>query len=108
MTFMQVVTGPNTCFNGPKGIRFRDITDGTSNTILIVEASQAVIWTKPDDVLLPRNSKRAPKLGGMFGDVMPVAFCDGSVRIMNRNTPARILRALITPNGDDDPGLDDS
>ena len=33
-------------------ISFRDITDGTSNTIMLVEADDehAVVWTKPDDL----------------------------------------------------------
>jgi uncharacterized protein (TIGR03067 family) len=107
MTYHQVVVGPNTLFTGPKGISLVQITDGTSNTIMIVEGSSPVIWSKPDDVLMPRNSKRAPKLGGMFGDIMLVAYCDGSVRTMNRNTPPRTLRALITPNGGEIIDLDD-
>jgi hypothetical protein len=94
-------------FTGPKGIRLTDITDGTSNTLMIVEGSSPVIWSKPDDVLMPRNSKRAPKLGGMFGDIMVVAYCDGSVRTMSRNLPPRILRGLITPNGGEIIDLDD-
>lgn len=107
MTFYQVVTGWNTAFNGPKGIGFQQITDGTSNTIMIVEASDPVIWTKPADVVMPRNSRMAPKLGGLLGDIMVVGYFDGSVRIMNRNTPPRTMRALITPNGGEVIGPDD-
>ena len=34
------------------GAGFKDVTDGTSNTIMIVEANDAaaVEWTKPDDL----------------------------------------------------------
>lgn len=36
--------------NGYKGSRIRDITDGTSNTIMFVEANKSVPWTKPEDL----------------------------------------------------------
>ena len=40
--------------------------DGTSNTGLVFEAGEPVIWTKPAD--LPFDEKKPlPKLGGMFG-----------------------------------------
>ena len=43
--------GPSTIFPGAQAIEIRDIEDGTSNTILVVDASDAaaVTWTKPDD-----------------------------------------------------------
>src|SRR5262249_9958875 len=39
--------GDQTAFFKPEGLRIRDFTDGTSNTILIVDAADdsAVIWT---------------------------------------------------------------
>jgi hypothetical protein len=68
---------------------------------MVVEAAEAVPWTKPADVLMPRSTKRAPRLGAMFGNVWVAAFCDGSVRILPRNQPPATLRALITPNAGD-------
>ena len=43
--------GPATIFPGADAIKIQDITDGTSNTIFVVDASDAaaVTWTKPDD-----------------------------------------------------------
>jgi prepilin-type processing-associated H-X9-DG protein len=52
--------------------------DGTSNTWMIVEAEEAVTWTKPEE--LPYDGKTEPKLGKFFSGGFNVAFWDGSVR----------------------------
>src|SRR5262249_22126086 len=49
-TFYQAFTGPGTIFEGRQGIRITDIFDGTSVTILLVEAGEAVPRTKPADL----------------------------------------------------------
>jgi len=44
-----------------------NITDGSSNTILVVEANRDIPWTKPED--LPFNPKGPlPELGGFWPD----------------------------------------
>ena len=53
------------------------IPDGTSNTIAVVEARDAVIWSKPDD--LPFGEK-LPALGDARDDRFAVLMFDGSVR----------------------------
>src|SRR5436309_15555748 len=40
-TYYQVFVGPRTAFEGPRGLNFADFKDGTSNTLLIVEAGEA-------------------------------------------------------------------
>ena len=52
-----VVVGPeidpwsvNTAFDATRGVDLREITDGTSNTVLVVEANVLIPWTKPDDL----------------------------------------------------------
>jgi RNA polymerase sigma factor (sigma-70 family) len=74
------------------------IPDGLSNTLLIVEASTAVPWTKPADVAY-HPKQRVPRLGGQFRTVFHAAFADGTVRALPRTIDAATLRALITPAG---------
>ena len=72
------------------------IPDGTSNTIAVVEARNAVIWSKPDD--LPFGEK-LPALGEDRADRFSVLMFDGSARMLSTKLDATILRALITTNG---------
>ena len=58
-----VLTGKGTMFSGKEGIKFQDITGGTSNTIMIVEANRDIPWTKPEDIDYD-PSQPLPKLGG--------------------------------------------
>ena len=84
LTYYQVFVGPETLFQEGaafKGTRSRSgITDGTSNTILVVEAGDAVAWTKPDDLLVAAD-KPLPKLGGVRPKeaVFFAGLADGSV-----------------------------
>ncbi|HYT87230.1 MAG TPA: TIGR03067 domain-containing protein [Gemmataceae bacterium] len=97
-TFYQVFTGPGTIFEGTTGIRLPAITDGTSNTILAVEAGKAVPWTKPDDI--PFDPKKdLPTLGGLFKEGFNILMADGSVRFVRRGFDVPTLRAAITRNG---------
>src|SRR5262249_36090654 len=80
-TYYQVFTGPDAMFN-PKaafGLRLANVTDGTSNTAMVVEAAQPVIWSKPDDVVYDAK-KALPKLGGLFKEGFHVLRADGDVR----------------------------
>jgi hypothetical protein len=93
--------GKTTAFTGEaKVLRMADFTDGTSNTILLVEASDehAVIWTKPDD--FPYDPKMPAKgLGGHYEGGFLAAFADGSVHHLRDTIAKEKLNALFTRAG---------
>jgi RNA polymerase sigma factor (sigma-70 family) len=96
-TFYQGFVGKGTIFEGAEGVAFSDITDGTSCTIAIVEAGEAVPWTKPAD--LPYDDKKPlPKLGGLFKEGFHSAWADGSVRWLRKDFDVPTMRVAITRN----------
>jgi beta-lactamase regulating signal transducer with metallopeptidase domain len=90
-----VLTGPGTVFDGDKGTQIMEIIDGTSNTILAVEAKRDIPWTKPEDI--PYDAEKPlPKLGGFFEGKFLAVFCDGAVHILHEKIDKKVLRLLIT------------
>ena len=87
-------------FSGPEGIQFARVTDGTSNTIAVVEADNdaAVIWTKPDDLLLDKDDPLRG-LGNLRPGGFNAAMCDGSVRFISNMIDPESLRGLFTKDG---------
>jgi hypothetical protein len=92
---------PTAIFTGDvQGSRIADITDGTSNTILLVDVDDdaAVIWTKPDDLKLdPKNP--AKSLSTRHDDRYLFVFADGSVRFVPKKIDKDTLNALFTKAG---------
>ena len=94
--------GKMTVFPGESAIKIKDISDGISNTIMILEAgdADAVIWTKPDDweveTRFPPPQKR-----------LIVAFSDGSVKTLPEALKPENLKKLLTRNGGEVLSADD-
>jgi hypothetical protein len=97
-TFYQVFHGKGAGFEGKTSLRITDFLDGTSNTILVVEAGRDVPWTKPEDVEFDPG-KAVPSLGGAFKKGFNAGFADGSVRFLQQSINKDTLKALITRNG---------
>jgi prepilin-type processing-associated H-X9-DG protein len=98
-TFYQGFVGKGAAFEGKRGIGLLNFTDGTSNTILVVEAAKDVPWTKPEDLPFDADAKMLPKLGGHFEGGFNALYADGSVRFLKDTIKSEILKAFITRNG---------
>jgi prepilin-type processing-associated H-X9-DG protein len=98
-TTYQIVVGPNTMFTGEReGLKIGKITDGTSNTILVVEASQAVPWTAPEELsqnTVTPTSGAGSKHPGGFNTL----FADGSVRFLKKTMSPVVFNSLLTTSG---------
>lgn len=92
--------GKGTLFEKNRGPVFAEITDGTSNTAMCIEAAadRAVVWTKPDDLAYDPEKPLAG-LGGLWRDGFIMALCDGSVRFLRNDIDPKTLRALFTHQG---------
>ncbi|MBI1309706.1 DUF1559 domain-containing protein [bacterium] len=93
------LVGPETAFgDGREPVRLRDIRDGSSNTILVVESRQGVPWTMPSDIeVLP--DRPLPSFGGFDPTGAFVARADTSVSFLPNSTPEVDRRAFITRAG---------
>lgn len=93
-TNYRVFVGGGSIFEPNGRVTMNQVADGTSNTILIVEAAEAVDWSKPEDLMIDGN-KPLPKLG-IFPGGFHAAMADGSIRWIPSDTPEHVIRAMIT------------
>jgi prepilin-type processing-associated H-X9-DG protein len=79
-----------------------DFKDGTANSILVVERAESGIhWMEPRDLELAEltmavNSAQGKGISSDHPGVAMVAFADGHIQALDSNTPAEILRRLLT------------
>ena len=106
-TVYQRPVGPQFLFEGHEGISLRQITDGTSNTIMVVEspADAAVPWTKPTDLRVDMVNL-VGSICGWTRDGFNALLADGSVRYIASTVDGDVLKALLTRNGGEVVGQD--
>jgi prepilin-type processing-associated H-X9-DG protein len=92
--------GERTIFPGAVGVKLKEVVDGTATTILTMDvpASEAVVWTKPDDWSVP-GTVDPRSLVGRHPDGTNCGFGDGSVHFLSKTIAPAVLKALFTRNG---------
>ena len=95
--------GPGTAFDDPRGQPLATFTDGTAQTVMVVEAAEPVPWSRPVDLACSPVGQ-LPKLGSPYltgGKVngFNALFADGSTRFVRDTVPEPDLRSLITRDG---------
>ncbi|MCA9189916.1 MAG: DUF1559 domain-containing protein, partial [Planctomycetales bacterium] len=81
-TNMFGFSGDNTVLGKEKGAAMHDITDGTSNTLLVVESASCVEWTKPEDFAF-MNAKDVHVVNLVPNQPLSFLMADGGVRHMD-------------------------
>lgn len=105
-TVCHVFVGKGAAFEDKKGLKWPDdFPDGTTNTILIVEAGPPVPWTKPEEIPYDADAP-LPRLDTLFRDIIRLALADGSRRHVRKDISETTLRAAITRNGGESLGPD--
>lgn len=91
--------GDKTVFGQDKKVDFQHVTDGTSNTVIIVELKpeHAIPWTSPEEYSFD-PADPAAKLRSVNGRVS-IAIMDGSVKALLESEPASVWNALFSRNG---------
>lgn len=100
------VVGAKLAWPGSEGRKLRDFSDGTMNTLMVVEShARGIKWTEPRDLTFNKTrweiNPQPP--GSGLSSVHPgganAALADGSVRFLSDKMDRQTLRALITAQG---------
>jgi Protein of unknown function (DUF1559) len=101
LTHYQGFAGVGTALARPGAGVVRDvmITDGLSNTLLVVEADEAVEWTKPADIAFDPDGPPVNIRGTLSPGGFNACFANGAVKFVRTPCNPGALRAAITRNG---------
>ena len=96
-TSYEVIVGKDALFEPEEDIGVANVTDGTSNTFLIVESKKAVPWTKPEDLTFdPAAEPSLCGAGSSHPGGFHAAMADGSVRFIKDAIDPKKFRSMIT------------
>ncbi len=94
---------PRSMFTGEaSGVPFSSVSDGSSTTLMVVEAASLVPWSKPADLSLAALD-RPLAVGSKHPGGFNVLMADGSVRFIKTAgddaISPRNLKAMVTRDG---------
>jgi len=98
-TYYRVFVGNGAGFDWVMGTKIAQIADGTSNTVMCVTASEAVPWTKPDELAFDPDKDMGKLFGMVVNGKCQMAMFDGSVRTVNKLPGKDTINAVITKAG---------
>jgi hypothetical protein len=108
-TNYMMVVGPHTISSGRESQKIAEITDGLTNTIMVVEvADSATWWAEPVDLQFDKmkfsiNGSRRQGISSYHPPDQPegvnAAFCNGSVRWLKNSTNPALIKAMLTIDG---------
>lgn len=98
-TSLHVFTGPQTPFADEATPQVTDISDGTSNTILVVQGTSdtAEEWTKPGGLVLNEDNP-VRSIDTLMKDRFIALFFSGEVKDIDKNVNPDKLRWMIQHN----------
>ncbi len=99
-TVFQALVGEELMFNNEGTPRFRDVLDGLSNTLMVVEAdaSEATIWSKPGGLEIDWDDP-LPQMGHAHQGGFHVLMGDGAVIFITHSINLDLFKALLTRAG---------
>lgn len=103
-TAYHLVTGTGTLFPSTGPLGPKQVADGATKTLLVVEGRGASTWTEPVDIDAGAtggviNAASGVGLGGVSDGGMCVVTVDGRGHFLSEATPSMTVNALVTPRG---------
>ena len=105
-TSYVMIVGPGTISDGPSAVSIRDVLDGTSNTIMFVEAVDSRInWMEPRDldgrqISYQINGRGQGEIESHHPGGINVAFTDAAVQFLDESSSPQEMEDLTTIAGD--------
>lgn len=83
-----------------KGPGLAKVTDGLSNTVLVIETETTIPWTKPEDLVID-PAKPLPALGFAKSPTLNAAFADGAAYRFIKSPTMEVLLPFLTASAGD-------